>query len=333
MEERKIRVVIKEVDKPCEVKEIPYGYKSFQQYVQGLYEIVEMPNHKNIDIACNEEYLLNGMKANLVLPEHDNVLGGPLIFIGYEPKEGDSISLTDKQIEEVKEFGPYSRSAEYIHCRSLLRNESRAKNDERNGSGIMRATYNGLTVEVDYDTLDESPREYSEPISKMVCWHRKYRLGDQHEFETPQDFKESEEYKNAFALLPLYLYDHSGLAMSTESFVGRAAHEEWDSGQVGYIYIPKSDVEKKTGLLPLEENTEALKEMLKDEVEQYSQYLEGNVFMFSITDKDGEEIAGGNGYMADTMESAVQQMKESCLEYESLFEKLQKQFDRQYVAG
>lgn len=104
MEERKIRVVIKEVDKPCEVKEIPYGYKSFQQYVQGLYEIVEMPNHKNIDIACNEEYLLNGMKANLVLPEHDNILGGPLIFIGYEPKEGDSISLTDKQIEEVKEF-------------------------------------------------------------------------------------------------------------------------------------------------------------------------------------------------------------------------------------
>lgn len=104
MEERKIRVVIKEVDKPCEVKEIPYGYKSFQQYVQGLYEIVEMPNHKNIDIACNEEYLLNGMKANLVLPEQNNVLGGPLIFMGYEPLEGDSISLTDKQIEEVKEF-------------------------------------------------------------------------------------------------------------------------------------------------------------------------------------------------------------------------------------
>lgn len=197
----------------------------------------------------------------------------------------------------------------------------------------MRATYNGLTIEVDYDTLDESPREYSEPISKMVCWHRRYRLGDQHEFETPQDFKESEEYKNAFAILPLYLYDHSGLAMSTESFVGRAVHAEWDSGQVGYIYIPKSDVEKKTGLLPLEENTEALKEMLKDEVEEYSQYLEGNVFMFSITDKDGEEIAGGNGYMADTMESAVQQMKESCFEYESLFEKLQKQFDRQYAAG
>lgn len=104
MEERKIRVVIKEVDKPCEVKEIPYGYKSFQQYVQGLYEIVEMPNHKNIDIACNEEYLINGMSANLILPEQNNVLGGPLIFMGYEPQEGDSISLTDKQIEEVKEF-------------------------------------------------------------------------------------------------------------------------------------------------------------------------------------------------------------------------------------
>ena len=35
----------------------------------------------------------------------------------------------------------------------------------------------------------------------------------------------------------LYLYDHSGLAMSTESFSGRAPHAECDSGQVGWIYV------------------------------------------------------------------------------------------------
>lgn len=41
------------------------------------------------------------------------------------------------------------------------------------------------------------------------------------------------------ALLPLYLYDHSGLAMSTGSFIGRAPHADWDSGQVGFIYMDK----------------------------------------------------------------------------------------------
>ena len=42
-----------------------------------------------------------------------------------------------------------------------------------------------------------------------------------------------------YLMLPLYLYDHSGLAMSTESFSGRAPHAEWDSGQVGWIYVSK----------------------------------------------------------------------------------------------
>ena len=41
------------------------------------------------------------------------------------------------------------------------------------------------------------------------------------------------------------LYDHSGLAMSTESFSGRAPHAEWDSGQVGWIYVSKEDALKE----------------------------------------------------------------------------------------
>lgn len=38
---------------------------------------------------------------------------------------------------------------------------------------------------------------------------------------------------------PLYLYDHSGLSISIDSFMGRAHHAEWDSGQVGYIWLDK----------------------------------------------------------------------------------------------
>ena len=35
-----------------------------------------------------------------------------------------------------------------------------------------------------------------------------------------------------YIMMPLYLMDHSGLAMQTESF-----HDPWDSGQVGWIYV------------------------------------------------------------------------------------------------
>ena len=104
MKENKIKVVVKEVNKPCEVKEIDNDYKAFQGVVQGLYEITKMPNREDIDIACNEEYLYNGMDANLIVPEQENVLGGPLIFMSYNAETGDSCSLTDEQITAVQGF-------------------------------------------------------------------------------------------------------------------------------------------------------------------------------------------------------------------------------------
>lgn len=73
-------------------------------------------------------------------------------------------------------------------------------------------------------------------------------------------------------ILPLYLYDHSGISMSTGSFVGRAQHAEWDSGQVGWIY-GKSAIED-------------IEKILKSEVEVYSNYLEGNVYGYELYDGD-----------------------------------------------
>jgi hypothetical protein len=77
-----------------------------------------------------------------------------------------------------------------------------------------------------------------------------------------------------YLMLPLYLYDHSGLAMSTESFSGRAPHAEWDSGQVGWIYVSKEDAlkefdaDKMTGAI--RQKADAL---MRSEVAAYDSYL------------------------------------------------------------
>ncbi len=190
---------------------------------------------------------------------------------------------------------------------------------------MIKATHNGFTVEVDYDDEADNPRE---PIGTMVCWHRRLHLGDEHTFDTPTDFEETEKPK-AYVCLPLYLYDHSILALSTQSFVGRALHAEWDSGQVGYIYILPEDVYKRTGYEPTESNKATVEEILNGEVDLYSNYLQGNVYCFSITDSEGDFVVGGNGYVADSAENALQEMKECCWEHEKLFEKLQKQTQSQ----
>ncbi len=45
-----------------------------------------------------------------------------------------------------------------------------------------------------------------------------------------------------YVILPLYLYDHSGITMSTGAFSCR-----WDSGQVGWIYAEKKKFIEETG--------------------------------------------------------------------------------------
>ena len=45
-------------------------------------------------------------------------------------------------------------------------------------------------------------------------------------------------------ILPVYMYEHSGIALSTGSF-----SDNWDSGQVGWIYTSHKNIIKEYGSL------------------------------------------------------------------------------------
>lgn len=64
---------------------------------------------------------------------------------------------------------------------------------------------------------------------------------------SPSDIEVNELYDlvratDKYVILPLYLYDHSGITISTEPFSC-----PWDSWQVGWIYAPKDTFRKVTG--------------------------------------------------------------------------------------
>ena len=76
-------------------------------------------------------------------------------------------------------------------------------------------------------------------------------------------------------MLPLYLYDHGGITMSTGPFSC-----PWDSGQVGHIWNTKKHF-MKTSYYPNElfDPADSVAEaLLKDEVDTYDQWLRGEVF-------------------------------------------------------
>jgi hypothetical protein len=146
------------------------------------------------------------------------------------------------------------------------------------------------------DPSPSNPRHECEKDTIMACTHKRYNLGDV-QFTDPIDWLERTlnvrprgEYNNVrlydlelkflnkFVAKKLYLYDHSGITISTSPFSC-----PWDSGQVGYIYMTK----KKAISIWGRRNYKAKAlELIEAEVKEYDQYLRGDVYGYSFIDDD-----------------------------------------------
>lgn len=157
----------------------------------------------------------------------------------------------------------------------------------------------GYTVSIDQDGDPESPRE-CDNLGKMFCLSKRYDLGDKHadmpfeiepgKFSGFEALRKYMEVKGAVVVLPLYLYDHSGLRMKVGSFQGLLpqGHAEFDSYQCGVIFAMAEDVRREYSVKRI---TPAVKrqveKVLRDEVETYDTYLRGDIWCYSIKDKEG----------------------------------------------
>mgnify|MGYP003587787349 FL=1 len=160
-----------------------------------------------------------------------------------------------------------------------------------------------------FDDLNPcSPREFDN-LGTMVCFHRRYNLGDETELKS-SDFSSWEELENylykeedALIAIPVFMYDHSGLWINTTGFSC-----PWDSGQVGYIYISKEKVRREYSCKRISKKLkEMIREILCSEVDLYNDYLSGNVYGFTLTDKENaEEIDSSCGfYGTDYIENGI----------------------------
>lgn len=229
-------------------------------------------------------------------------------------------------------------------------------------------------LQVMYDDDPLNPRIDYDNFGKMVCWHSRYNLGDEHDFDDPNDFLqdltrstvseyallefvcsgkatatkltydrsrngwEIDSYDDYFKkwyhgsffegsleankgeikdslietmsnaelfavagekniILLLNLYDHSGLSMSVSSFISRAQHAEWDSGQVGWIYATADSIRAEYGNCSAE-SVEKAKALLKSEVETYDYYLSGQCYGFRLYE-NGEETDNCWGFLGE----------------------------------
>jgi hypothetical protein len=193
------------------------------------------------------------------------------------------------------------------------------------------ATEKRVRIIADHDPIN--PREWECNAGRMICWHDRYNLGDDHNYADPAEFMEElaceadddlmeELYRlkedvwnrlydravdagrddpfnyaerlisarieklvdnavrDGYVILPLFLYDHSGITMSVGGFSC-----PWDSGQVGWIVCDKETIEKEWN-----GDRDLAEKCLIAEVATYDDYLTGNVYGFIVEER--EEVEG-----------------------------------------
>ena len=184
----------------------------------------------------------------------------------------------------------------------------------------MNVKLDGLTLHVEPDYNPPHPRTECDHLGKMLCWHRNYIFGDQNRYETPEDFYRSEEAKNIYVSLPVYMLDHSGTFLSTRGFAD-VDPERWDWGQIGIIYCTEEAAKKWFGYLP---DKEMLKTQLNGEVECYNDYLNGNWYQYYIEGLNGDiEDSCGGFFQGGDFSDLLKDMKEYTeRSYHPLFDKL-----------
>lgn len=156
-------------------------------------------------------------------------------------------------------------------------------------------------LKIEQDRDPQNPRTEYDNLGTLWCWHRRDSYGD----EKPRSLDPSEVYSyligeldrsfddrevteeemrdrfdDLYISLPVYAYQHGGISFSTGPFGC-----PWDSGRLGLIFVSKARAWKELGLTgdgwsPAQ--VERVHGYLKREVETYGQWVNGDVYGFTV---------------------------------------------------
>lgn len=156
-----------------------------------------------------------------------------------------------------------------------------------------------MYYEILEDQLAISPRE-EENFGTLVVINNRYLSGD-HDASR----EEIDSYLNnkEYISLPVYAYIHGGISLNTTGFSC-----PWDSGQIGCIFVSKKQVRNDFSIKRISSQLELkVKNYLKQEVEIYNNYLNGEVYGYIVKDDNNQELDSCFGfYSKEDAERAAQ---------------------------
>lgn len=144
--------------------------------------------------------------------------------------------------------------------------------------------HNGYTVKLIADQDAQAPDEYGDDNVILVTTRNRYfeRL---HNGDDAPALDADREFNKRYWAFPVYAYIHSGVALS----LGRGGQfaDPWDSGRIGTLFLAKSEWRYRTRNLKKAWSAERY---AKAHIEEWNQYLSGDVWGFVIETPDGEDV-------------------------------------------
>lgn len=147
------------------------------------------------------------------------------------------------------------------------------------------------TVEINSDPDPMNPRTDFDQCSYMICFHKRYDLGDKHnyKFENYDSWDDLEksliEEHSPIVIKPLYLYDHGCISIATSRFSC-----SWDSGQVGFIIMTAEQAKELFEVSEIDEKViKRCDNYIEASVKEYDQYLTGDIYGYVIKETETDE--------------------------------------------
>jgi hypothetical protein len=142
--------------------------------------------------------------------------------------------------------------------------------------------YKGYEIKIVVDEFSDDPRN-DDNLGIMACYHKRHDLGDKKEMDAA-DLQDALKSKDIISL-PIYMYEHSGIALSTKLVY--PFNDPWDAGEIGVIYATKDRIRKHFGVKRISKKLlNQIPVYLDAEVETYNNYVSGNVYGYDIEGVD-----------------------------------------------
>ena len=151
------------------------------------------------------------------------------------------------------------------------------------------------------DTDCESPRE-SDCLGTLCLFHGRRNVPDEGGMgpEKTHAYVNGPEFKGVW--LPVFMYDHSGVALSTDR--SYPFNCPWDSDMLGVIYVDAVKMQDEG----LHLNADCTR-YFEREVETFGLWLNGECYGYVIKDENGEEVDSCWGFIGH--DYAVEAAKEA----------------------